>query len=96
VVRAQVPITEHDMELVDAIRTPGTYEHEAMARLRPGLDEQSSTAAVLAAILHVGASAVTEAALGEGYAAYAASLTDEDAAYHTASRQRRNRRLADA
>jgi hypothetical protein len=89
-------VTDEDMKLVDAIRTPGTPEHEEMAAILPGLTERTPTSTVLAAILHLGAKKVTEKAVETGYAALAASLDDEDNAFYAAARERRNQRLQGA
>lgn len=77
--RESVPITDEDTALIEAARTPGTIEYEAFRQLVAEDDPAKlSKSRALAVLLRLGTQTLAERAQEAGYAAYAASLTDED------------------
>ncbi|WP_331773364.1 hypothetical protein OG948_59290 (plasmid) [Embleya sp. NBC_00888] len=94
-IRKSVPLNPDDIHALTELRTPDTGLNEALKVLlaKAGLPEPGNESAALHALLVLGRRAVEEQAQLTGYAAYAASLDDEDRA--VAKSMRRRRRIAD-
>jgi hypothetical protein len=86
--RENIPIDEDDLNLINAIRTPGTPEHQAAEELLGVDPDRDSKATILARVLHEGVQTVRERALAVGYVAYAAAYDEEDRAFDDAMRRR--------
>lgn len=86
-IRKSVPLTPDELDALNAARTEGTTEHDALTELA-GPGATRSEAATLAALLALGIGAVRERAMDHGYAALAAEQDDEDRAYEAAMRKR--------
>lgn len=80
--RTTVTLEPTDESAVASFTDPTRTEHEVLAdwAVRHGLTvtEQSSEATIIRALLRAGAEALQEQALDRGYAALAASFTDEE------------------
>lgn len=94
--RPSVPIDPDTERTVQAARTAGTPEHDALAVLaaRNGIPlpigaAQLSEATTLAALIEMGRKALQEQVLEAEYQAIAAEQTDEDRAVRAALRRRR-------
>lgn len=94
--RPSVPIDPDTARTVQAARTAGTPEHDALAVLAarggirlPSGAGQLSEAAALAALIEVGRQALQEQVLEAEYQAIAAEQDDEDRAVRAALRRRR-------
>ncbi|MFI0482104.1 hypothetical protein [Actinomadura sp. 9N215] len=87
--RLPVALTDEDQMLLEAIRTPGTPENQALGQLigRP-LGTGSSAASAVRALVEVARKAVEEEVMLTGYAALAAAQDDEDRAFRRAARRR--------
>jgi len=86
-IRKSVPLTPDELAAIDAARTGGTTEHDALLELAgSGVDRSEATA--LQALVALGLAAVKDRVQERGYAALAAAQDDEDRAYRAAMRRR--------
>lgn len=91
VTRKSVPLSPDDLTVLADIRNPDSTLHDALKAIldEAGLPEPGSESQALHALLVLGRRCVEERAQLSGYAAYAASLDEEDHAVERALRQRR-------
>lgn len=86
-IRKSVPLSPDELDALNAARTEGTTEHDALTELA-GPAATRSEATTLAALLALGFTVVRDKANENGYAALAAEQDDEDRAYEAAMRKR--------
>lgn len=93
--RHSVPLATDTEQVLQALRTPGSRERRALARMadrRNIVLPQSKTpseAQTLSALVELGKQALREEMLEADYRAIAAEWDDEDRAVHAALRRRR-------
>jgi hypothetical protein len=86
--RRNVPIDPDELAIVEAARDQGSPAYQALVEL-VGPVAVRSEAATLHAALSLGLGVIKERVAEHGYAALAASQTDEDREFHAIMRQRR-------
>jgi hypothetical protein len=89
-IRKTVPLTAGELAILDAARTAGTTEHQALLDLA-GAGADKSEAAALRALLSLGIATLEDRVAEQGYRELAAVQTEEDRAFHEAMRSRRRR-----
>ncbi|MFB9722391.1 hypothetical protein [Planobispora longispora] len=81
-----VPLTQHDLEFLEAVRTPGSPEYTVVRRLAGGSPKlEKSSAVALHALMSIAHKAVLEEVMLAGYAMLAAAQTGKDHAAHRAA-----------
>ena len=90
--RKSVPVDAEMSTFTRDIRTPGTPAREAVEALVGPLPDHLSEAQALSTLLNVARDKVKETANASGYAAYAATLNEEDRAAADHGRKRRHER----
>jgi len=91
IARKSVPVDSDELAIARAVLDGATPERAAIEALTGPLPERVSEAQALATMLSLGAQRVREAVIHAGYAAYAASLADEDRQHAAVVRSRRAR-----
>ena len=89
--RKSVPVDGDELAVARAVLEDGTPERAAIEALSGPLPGRISEAQALATMLALGAQQVREAVIHAGYAAYAATLDDEDRRHAAVVRSRRSR-----
>lgn len=93
VIRKSVPLDAQVQDAVRRFRLHGTPENQALWQVTGvRVDDDTSEAEVLRALLYAGCHAVEEKAMENGYAALAAAHDEEDRAHEAAVRARGARR----
>ncbi|WP_328901654.1 hypothetical protein OHR86_18545 [Streptomyces sp. NBC_00441] len=93
VTRKSVPLDAVLEDAIQRFRLHGAPENQALWQVTGiRVDDDTSEAEVLRALLHAGCHAVEEKAMENGYAALAAAHDEEDRAYEAAVRARGARR----
>lgn len=90
--RKSVPLDAETDTLAHEVREPGTPARRAVESVVGPLPDTLSEAQALANLLAVARASVRDQVNATGYAAYAASVDDEDRAFAAAARARRNER----
>lgn len=91
ITRKSVPLEESQLDVVAAVRSSDSPERAALELLVGRLPQNVSESQVLADLVALGAARVREEATHAGYAAYAASVDDDDRQFAAAQRTRRTR-----
>ena len=89
--RKSVPLPDDVIEVAHAIQAGSPVERSAVEALTGPLPARVSESQAISRLVALGAAQVRLATIEAGYAAYAASLNDEDRAYADAQRTRRAR-----
>lgn len=93
VIRKSIPIDAHVEDMLRRIRRHDTPENEALCQVTGiRVDDDTSEAEALRALLNAGRLAVQEKVMENGYAALAAAQDEEDREHEAAMRARGARR----
>ncbi|OMH23700.1 hypothetical protein BKD30_12165 [Tersicoccus phoenicis] len=84
-----MPVDAAELALADLVRTPGSPERAAVEAIVGPLPERLSEAQTISSLLAVARATVRDEVIASGYAAYAATLDDDDRAFAAATRARR-------
>jgi hypothetical protein len=90
--RENIPVTDQEVSVLDRLMQPDSAERRALSELVGELG--SSRASLAHAVLSIGLETLKERVLEDGYAALAASYTDQEHSENRAETRSRRARLA--